>query len=119
MTHLSLALLLVIAMRAVGVDTPPALTVQLDGRGPVIFTPTDFARLPRQMVRVRDHHGTELSFEGVLLRELLAQSGAPVGESLGKVVADNALMLGGLKIWDQAGVGLALQEHFVQVYKPR
>jgi thiosulfate reductase/polysulfide reductase chain A len=36
----------------------------------------------------------------------------------GKGVADNALMLGGLDIWDQAGGALALQEHFVQVRKP-
>ena len=35
----------------------------------------------------------------------------------GKGVADNALMPGGLEIWDQAGGGMALQEHFVQVKK--
>ena len=34
-----------------------------------------------------------------------------------KGVADNALMPGGLEIWDQAGGGMALQEHFVQVKK--
>ncbi len=34
-----------------------------------------------------------------------------------KGVADNALMPGGLEIWDQAGGGMALQEHFVQVHK--
>jgi thiosulfate reductase/polysulfide reductase chain A len=37
--------------------------------------------------------------------------------ALGKGVADNALMPGGLEIWDQAGGGLALQEHFVKVIK--
>jgi thiosulfate reductase / polysulfide reductase chain A len=35
----------------------------------------------------------------------------------GKGVADNALMPGGLEVWDQAGGGLALQEHFVHVRK--
>ncbi|MFZ5449907.1 MAG: molybdopterin-containing oxidoreductase family protein [Thermodesulfobacteriota bacterium] len=35
----------------------------------------------------------------------------------GKGVADNALMPGGLDIWDQAGGALALQEHFVRVSK--
>ena len=33
----------------------------------------------------------------------------------GKGVADNALMPGGLSTWDQAGGGMALQEHFVTV----
>ena len=37
--------------------------------------------------------------------------------AFGKGVADNALMPGGLEIWDQAGGGLALQEHFVKVIK--
>jgi thiosulfate reductase/polysulfide reductase chain A len=35
----------------------------------------------------------------------------------GKGVADNTLMPGGLDIWDPAGGGLALQEHFVRVKK--
>jgi thiosulfate reductase/polysulfide reductase chain A len=35
----------------------------------------------------------------------------------GKGVADNAMMVGGLEIWDQAGGAMALQEHFVQVRK--
>jgi thiosulfate reductase / polysulfide reductase chain A len=35
----------------------------------------------------------------------------------GKGVADNALMPGGLDIWDPAGGAMALQEHFVRVTK--
>jgi thiosulfate reductase / polysulfide reductase chain A len=35
----------------------------------------------------------------------------------GKGVADNALMQGGMDIWDPAGGGLSLQEHFVTVRK--
>lgn len=35
----------------------------------------------------------------------------------GKGVADDALMPGGLEIWDQAGGGLALQQHSVTVHK--
>jgi len=37
--------------------------------------------------------------------------------ALGKGVADNELMPGGLEIWDPAGGALALQEHFVSVRK--
>ena len=37
--------------------------------------------------------------------------------ALGKGVADNELMVGGLDIWDPAGGAVALQEHFVSVRK--
>ena len=37
--------------------------------------------------------------------------------ALGKGVADNAFMQGGLEVWDQAGGGMAMQEHFVSVNK--
>ena len=35
----------------------------------------------------------------------------------GRGVADNDLMVGGLALWDPAGGGMALQEHFVTVKK--
>jgi thiosulfate reductase/polysulfide reductase chain A len=37
--------------------------------------------------------------------------------ALGKGVSDGALMCGGLDLWDKAGGGMALQEHFVTVSK--
>jgi thiosulfate reductase/polysulfide reductase chain A len=37
--------------------------------------------------------------------------------ALGKGVSDNALMPGGLDLWDPAGGGVAMQEHFVTVRK--
>jgi thiosulfate reductase/polysulfide reductase chain A len=37
--------------------------------------------------------------------------------ALGKGVSDNALMAGGLDLWDPAGGGVAMQEHFVTVKK--
>ncbi len=37
--------------------------------------------------------------------------------ALGKGVADNAMMPGGLEVWDQAGGAMAMQEHFVTVKK--
>jgi hypothetical protein len=85
MARLSLVLMLVVSMEAVGLaDTAPALTVQVEDRGPAIFSLADFASLPRQTVRARDHRGMELTFDGVLLRDLLAQAGTPVGEALDK-----------------------------------
>lgn len=37
--------------------------------------------------------------------------------ALGKGILDNAFMPGGLDVWDRAGGGLAMQEHFVRVRK--
>lgn len=37
--------------------------------------------------------------------------------AFGKGVSDNSLMPGGLEIWDPAGGGVAMQEHFVKVKK--
>ncbi len=37
--------------------------------------------------------------------------------ALGKGVPDNPLMPGGLELWDHAGGGMAMQEHFVSVRK--
>ena len=37
--------------------------------------------------------------------------------ALGKGVLDNAFMEGGLEVWDEAGGGMAMQEHFVSVKK--
>jgi len=37
--------------------------------------------------------------------------------AIGKGVLDNALMTGGLDLWDPAGGGMAMQEHFVTVRK--
>ena len=37
--------------------------------------------------------------------------------AMGKGLADNRFMIGGLKIWDQAGGAIAYQEHFVKVSK--
>jgi thiosulfate reductase/polysulfide reductase chain A len=37
--------------------------------------------------------------------------------ALGRGIADNALMSGGLDVWDNAGGGMAMQEHFVSVKK--
>ena len=37
--------------------------------------------------------------------------------AFGKGILDNAFMQGGLEVWDQAGGGMAMQEHFVSVRK--
>ena len=42
---------------------------------------------------------------------------AAESRALGKGLADNNFMSGGLTVWDQAGGAIAYQEHFVKVEK--
>jgi DMSO/TMAO reductase YedYZ molybdopterin-dependent catalytic subunit len=46
------------------------------------ITADDWAKLPRATVKVADHGGTEVTFEGVPARELLKLVGAPSGPEL-------------------------------------
>jgi hypothetical protein len=77
-------------------DTMATLSVQVEGRSPVIFGPAEFATLPRQTLRARDHRGMELTFGGVLLRELLIRAGAPLGEGLAKADLTNIIQVTGV-----------------------
>ena len=45
------------------------------------FTSAEFTRMPHTMITATEH-GEEVKFEGVLLRELLKQAGAPIGDRL-------------------------------------
>jgi len=49
---------------------------------PQQWTLDDLAARPRREVRARDHDGTEATFAGVALVELLRLAGVPVGEQL-------------------------------------
>ena len=46
------------------------------------LSPQDLTGLPRQSVGARDHTGTEVTFEGVSLRDVLRLAGVPQGEAL-------------------------------------
>ena len=68
--------------------TPPTLSVSGDVSMPLTLTADDLAKLPRETVSVDDQDGTKVQYEGVLLREILARAGAPVGKLLrGKALA--------------------------------
>src|SRR5262247_4317417 len=49
---------------------------------PQQWTLDDLAALPRREVRARDRDGTEATFAGVALVELLQLAGVPLGEKL-------------------------------------
>jgi DMSO/TMAO reductase YedYZ molybdopterin-dependent catalytic subunit len=49
---------------------------------PLKLTTPEFARLPRQTVRAKDHEGKEAEFAGVPLVEVLKASGVKFGQDL-------------------------------------
>lgn len=67
-------------------DPPPTPQVVLSVGGEVLqplkLTAPEFARLPRQTVRAKDHEGKESNFEGVPLAEVLKASGVKFGQDL-------------------------------------
>ena len=67
-------------------DPPPTSEVVLSVGGevprPSKLTAPEFAQLPRQTVRAKDHEGKEADFEGVPLVEVLKASGVKFGQDL-------------------------------------
>jgi DMSO/TMAO reductase YedYZ molybdopterin-dependent catalytic subunit len=70
----------------------PALTITGDLPSPLTLKADDFAKLPRQTVSVTDSDGSKVDYQGVLLRDILKQAGAPLGKDLrGKALASYVL----------------------------
>jgi Oxidoreductase molybdopterin binding domain len=60
------------------VTSPRTLSSGLSG--PAGVSRGSVAALPRQQVRVKDHSGKELVYEGPLLRTILQRAGVPIGD---------------------------------------
>ncbi|HEV3165019.1 MAG TPA: molybdopterin-dependent oxidoreductase [Isosphaeraceae bacterium] len=58
------------------------LTVGGDVPQPLKLTAAEFARLPRQSTRAKDHEGKESEFEGVPLVDVLKAAGVKFGDDL-------------------------------------
>lgn len=63
------------------VAAPTTLAVQGDVASPLTLTPADVRTLPRTRVEVTDE-GRVVTYEGVLVAELLKQAGVPLGADL-------------------------------------
>ena len=65
---------------------PPTLTVHGISASTATLSPSDLGKLPVQPVKATDH-GTLVTFEGVLLSDVLAKVRTPTGEAFNKTVA--------------------------------
>ena len=70
------------------------LTLHVNDEPAVTISPADLAKLPRQTVTVNEH-GAEATFEGVLVHDVLARPGVPLGKDLhGKALSCYVLATG-------------------------
>jgi hypothetical protein len=72
----------------------PAATLTISGDlpRPLTLRDDDLAKMSRQTVSVTDSDGSKVEYEGVLLRDILKQAGAPFGKDLrGKALASYVL----------------------------
>lgn len=85
-----LSIIALLALTALHGQTPPSVSITVSGdlAAPLVLTGDDLAKMPRETVKVAGSSGTQVEYEGVLLREILVKAGAPMGKSLrGKALA--------------------------------
>ena len=76
------------AQQATAQTTPPTLKVTGDVRTPLTLSPDELKAMPRAKVEVKDEDGRLVSYEGVLVGEILKRAGAALGGELrGNAVA--------------------------------
>jgi DMSO/TMAO reductase YedYZ molybdopterin-dependent catalytic subunit len=63
-------------------ETMTIVTVSGEIAKPMKLTAKDWAKLPRQSVKARDHSGVEAEYEGVPLVEVLKEAGVKFGQDL-------------------------------------
>jgi DMSO/TMAO reductase YedYZ molybdopterin-dependent catalytic subunit len=90
------SILLILALQAVGpaAQLPTGVVVRVGGAvsQPLALSNQDLAAMPRTKVKVQEH-GTEVTYEGVALTEILRKAGAPLGSQLrGKAMASYILV---------------------------
>jgi hypothetical protein len=70
------------------VPEPAKLTIAGDVSASVTLTAEDFAKMPRESVSVQDQDGSQISYEGVPLAEVLKKAGVSFGHDMrGKALA--------------------------------
>ncbi len=87
-------LLVVHQLGLAGQQSKIELTIGGAVERPLKLGAAEIAKLPRRAVRAKDHGGTESTFEGVALFELLKLAGVPLGEKLRGKALSNYLVVG-------------------------
>jgi hypothetical protein len=72
-------------------QVPPTLEVHGISGTSATLSASDIAKVPQQTIRTTDH-GTPVTFEGVLLTDVLAKVRTPTGEAFNKTVASYYLI---------------------------
>jgi DMSO/TMAO reductase YedYZ molybdopterin-dependent catalytic subunit len=73
-------------------QTAATLAVTGDIATPLTLKAEDLAKMPREKASIPEQDGTTVEYEGVPLREILKQAGAPLGNQLrGKALASYVL----------------------------
>jgi DMSO/TMAO reductase YedYZ molybdopterin-dependent catalytic subunit len=73
-------------------QAPATLAVTGDVATPLTLKAEDLAKMPREKASIPEQDGTTVEYEGVPLREILRQAGAPLGNQLrGKALASYVL----------------------------
>jgi len=62
-------------------EAKPLIVLSQPGK-PTLISAEDFAKLPRQTVKAKDHSGTEVTYEGVALADILGKAGVALGKEL-------------------------------------
>ena len=83
--------LISVLLASASAQQPPSATLKVSGDVPhaLALTADNLAQMPRETaVLSNEHDGTQATYEGVLLREILKKAGAPFGHDLrGKALA--------------------------------
>jgi len=94
MTTLALLTFAAFSLTAQQDVTPASFTVRGVGDKTVMVTSADLAKLPQQTIKTADH-GKPATFEGVLLRDVLAKVDLPVGDKYHSSAASYYLLAEG------------------------
>src|ERR1700692_3982402 len=91
---LGLAAFALPGLRSVIAEEPagPALVVGGAVEHPLKLALADLLKMPRTSVRAAEHDGQQVTYEGVLLSEILKAAGAPLGEKLRGQVLTNYVL---------------------------
>jgi hypothetical protein len=91
MTAIRLPTAFVVFVSASLSQVPPTLTIHGISATSATLSASDIAKLPQQTIKTTDH-GTPVTFEGVLLADVLAKVRTPTGEAFNKTAASYYLI---------------------------